>query len=138
MHIDWHHDERPAWEVVVSFATGCAWDHLDRTRLAEELSAAGAARHATVSAAAQPLAYIAHLRLKAEDSVQAATTGVELTDAAAARLGIPLMAVTCESVVACRRSSQRGLARRTGAAVALEYFAGLSHRGVAEDREATW
>lgn len=109
MHIDWDHDDRPTWEVLIDFATDCAWDHLDRARMADELEVTGIARHAAISAAALSLDVTARLRLKAEDSERAAEAGVEVMETAAARLGIPLRAVTCRSAVAPHRSFRRGL-----------------------------
>lgn len=109
MHIDWEHDDRPTWEVMVDFVTGCAWDHLDRARLADEIVGTGIARHAAVSAAAPSLNIAARLRLKAEDAEHAAAAGVQVTETAAARLGLPLKAVTCRSAVARQRSFRRGL-----------------------------
>jgi len=100
MHIDWDHDDRPTWEVTVDFFADCAWDHLDRVRLADEIEGTGLARRAAVSTTAMPLGLTARLRVKAENPGRAATAGVTATEIAAARLGIPLKAVTCRSAVA--------------------------------------
>lgn len=118
MQIDWDHDDRPTWAVIVDFTTECAWDHLDRRRLADELTGTRIARDAKVSAGELPLDATARLRLKAEDFERAARTAVMVTETAAARLGTPLAAVACRSASAHRRSFRRGLLGgplRTGA-----------------------
>jgi len=110
--MDWEQDDRPTWAVVVDFTTGCPWDHLDRRRLADEVTATRIARDARVSAGTRPLDALVHLRLKSEDAERAARAAVMVTETAAARLAIPLAAVACRSATPQRRSLRRGLPGR--------------------------
>lgn len=90
MYVDWDHDPRPAWDIVLGCRTAVTWDELDRARLAKELNAIKKVRHAAVAADTGNTACRIRMRMKADSGAEAVECAVVIVESASRDLGVVL------------------------------------------------